>query len=61
YTRILTHLDVKPDNIYIRNHIYKIGNFGLTNQIDGTISIEDGDSRYLPMEFINNNHNHLNK
>ncbi|EFJ10245.1 hypothetical protein SELMODRAFT_427336 [Selaginella moellendorffii] len=33
----------------------------LTNQIDGTISIEDGDLRYLPMELINDDHSHLDK
>ncbi|XP_002985199.2 wee1-like protein kinase [Selaginella moellendorffii] len=57
----LAHLDVKPDNIYIRKGVYKIGDFGLACRIDGAISIEDGDSRYLPMELINDDHSHLDK
>ncbi|EFJ13006.1 hypothetical protein SELMODRAFT_29081, partial [Selaginella moellendorffii] len=50
HSHSLAHLDVKPNNIYIRNRVYKIGDFGLTSQIDGTISIKDGNSRYLCKE-----------
>ncbi|EFJ19076.1 hypothetical protein SELMODRAFT_111441 [Selaginella moellendorffii] len=54
-------MDMKLDKIYIHNHVYKIGDLGLASRIDGTISIEDGDLRYLLMEFINNDHSHLDK
>ncbi|EFJ29494.1 hypothetical protein SELMODRAFT_4176, partial [Selaginella moellendorffii] len=57
----LTHLDVKSDKIYIRNCVYKIGDLGLASRIDGTISIEDGNLRYLLMELINDDHSHLDK
>ncbi|EFJ29496.1 hypothetical protein SELMODRAFT_410453 [Selaginella moellendorffii] len=57
----LTHLDVKPNKIYIQNCVYKIGNLGLANRIDGTISIKDGNLRYLRMELINDDHSHLDK
>ena len=30
YVRDLAHLDLKPENIFIRNHILMIGDYGLS-------------------------------
>ncbi|KAL6888540.1 hypothetical protein ACP4OV_009566 [Aristida adscensionis] len=59
--RGIAHLDVKPDNIYVRNGIYKLGDFGCATLIDRSLVIEDGDSRYMPPEMLNDKYEHLDK
>ncbi|KAM3239685.1 hypothetical protein ACQJBY_053404 [Aegilops geniculata] len=59
--RGVAHLDVKPDNIYVRNGIYKLGDFGCATLIDRSLAIEEGDSRYMPPEMLNEKHEHLDK
>ncbi|KAF8685949.1 hypothetical protein HU200_043874 [Digitaria exilis] len=57
----IAHLDVKPDNIYVRNGIYKLGDFGCATLINRSLAIEDGDSRYMPPEMLNDKYEHLDK
>jgi wee1-like protein kinase len=61
HERGVAHLDVKPDNIYIRNSVYKLGDFGCATLIDRSLAIEDGDSRYMPPEMLNDKHENLDK
>ncbi|WVZ77970.1 hypothetical protein U9M48_025757 [Paspalum notatum var. saurae] len=57
----IAHLDVKPDNIYARSGIYKLGDFGCATLINRGLPIEDGDSRYMPPEMLNDKYEHLDK
>ncbi|CAI0447643.1 unnamed protein product [Linum tenue] len=61
HDRGIAHLDVKPDNIYVKNGIYKLGDFGCASRLDQSLPIEEGDARYMPQEILNDNYNHLNK
>jgi hypothetical protein len=49
----LVHLDIKPDNIFIKNDQYKLGDFGLVNKssIRGEVD-EEGDSRYMARDLL---------
>lgn len=57
----IAHMDVKPENIYIKNGIYKLGDFGCATLMDRSLRIEDGDSRYMPLEMLNDKYEHLDK
>ncbi|XP_057439305.1 wee1-like protein kinase [Lotus japonicus] len=57
----IAHLDVKPDNIYIKNGVYKLGDFGCATLLDTSLPIEEGDARYMPQEILNENYDHLDK
>ncbi|GMY27551.1 wee1-like protein kinase, partial [Fagus crenata] len=59
--RGIAHLDVKPDNIFIKNGVYKLGDFGCATLIDKSLPIEEGDVRYMPQEFLNKKYDHLDK
>ncbi|KAJ6795663.1 wee1-like protein kinase [Iris pallida] len=59
--RGIAHLDVKPENIYIKNGIYKLGDFGCATLIDRSLPIEEGDARYMPQEILNDKYEHLDK
>ncbi|KAG5055856.1 hypothetical protein AAZX31_03G191700 [Glycine max] len=57
----IAHLDVKPDNIYVKNGVYKLGDFGCATLLDSSLPIEEGDARYMPQEILNENYDHLDK
>jgi len=58
----LVHLDVKPDNIYTSaSGLYKLGDFGLATQKDGSGRVIEGDARYLSPELLNNHYGSLDK
>lgn len=57
----IAHLDVKPDNIYVKNGIYKLGDFGCATLLDLSLPIEEGDARYMPQEILNEKYDHLDK
>ncbi|KAF2298494.1 hypothetical protein GH714_023803 [Hevea brasiliensis] len=57
----IAHLDVKPDNIYVKNGVYKLGDFGCATLLNQSLPIEEGDARYMPQEILNENYNHLDK
>ncbi|KAJ9187745.1 hypothetical protein P3X46_003167 [Hevea brasiliensis] len=59
--RGIAHLDVKPDNIYVKNGVYKLGDFGCATLLNQSLPIEEGDARYMPQEILNENYNHLDK
>jgi len=49
----LIHLDIKPENIFIKNDQYKLGDFGLVSKIEKNHSdVEEGDARYMAMELL---------
>ncbi|GAX73479.1 hypothetical protein CEUSTIGMA_g931.t1 [Chlamydomonas eustigma] len=53
----LAHLDIKPDNIYralSTPDTFKLGDFGLATQKDGSKGISEGDARYLAPELLKN-------
>jgi len=45
----LVHLDIKPDNIFVKNGQFKLGDFGLVSNSTSK-DVEEGDSRYLASE-----------
>ncbi|KAH7517101.1 wee1-like protein kinase isoform X2 [Ziziphus jujuba] len=57
----IAHLDVKPDNIYVKNGVYKLGDFGCATLLDRSLPIEEGDARYMPQEILNEKYDHLDK
>lgn len=61
HSRGIAHLDVKPDNIYVKQGVYKLGDFGCATMIDKSLPIEEGDARYMPQEILNENYDYLDK
>lgn len=61
HERGIAHLDVKPENIYAKNGIYKLGDFGCATLLDNSLPIEEGDARYMPQEILNEKYDHLDK
>ncbi|OWM78000.1 wee1-like protein kinase isoform X2 [Punica granatum] len=61
HDRGIAHLDVKPDNIYVKNSVYKLGDFGCATPLDKSLPIEEGDARYMPLEILNDVYDHLSK
>ncbi|KAL7543181.1 hypothetical protein ACHAXR_012467 [Thalassiosira sp. AJA248-18] len=64
----MVHLDIKPENIFLKNNLYKLGDFGLANVFtkkDGkatsTPDIEEGDSRYMSKDLLDFNPKDLTK
>ncbi|XP_021775445.1 wee1-like protein kinase [Chenopodium quinoa] len=57
----IAHLDVKPENIYVKNGSYKLGDFGCATLLDNSLPIEEGDARYMPQEILNEKYDHLDK
>jgi len=48
----MIHLDIKPENIFIKNDQYKLGDFGLVSKIENHDDVEEGDSRYMSRELL---------
>ncbi|XP_039154644.1 LOW QUALITY PROTEIN: wee1-like protein kinase [Eucalyptus grandis] len=61
HERGIAHLDVKPDNIYVKNGVYKLGDFGCATLLNSSLPVEEGDARYMPQEILNDNFDHLDK
>lgn len=66
HSRGMVHLDIKPENIFVKNNLYKLGDFGLANAFsknDGNSSpdIEEGDSRYMSKDLLDFNPKDLTK
>ena len=58
----IAHLDVKPDNIYVgMRGEYKLGDFGRAARMDCATIIQEGDSRYMPREIMNDDYSCLDK
>ena len=68
HARNVAHLDVKPDNVLVRDGVYKLADWGRAAPVDGVgyvgdslkerpkspkpVSVEEGDSRYLAPELL---------
>ena len=61
HERGIAHMDVKPENIYVKHGVYKLGDFGCATLMDRSLPIEEGDSRYMPQEILNDKYEHLDK
>lgn len=60
----MVHLDIKPDNIFIKDDQFKLGDFGLASkQAKGGFDddIQEGDSRYMSMDLLREDHHDLTK
>ena len=56
----MVHLDLKPDNIFVHDGLYKLGDFGLAGVATST-DVEEGDSRYMPREMLEGGQRDLTK
>lgn len=61
HERGIAHLDVKPENIYVKDGVYKLGDFGCATLTDKSLPIEEGDVRYMPQEMLNDKYEYLDK
>ena len=57
----MVHLDIKPENIFVKNDQYKLGDFGLVSATHNNNDVEEGDSRYMSMELLSGDHSDLTK
>jgi len=57
----MVHLDIKPDNIFVKNDKFKLGDFGLVAKSSVSGDVEEGDSRYMCNDLLQGNHTDLTK
>ena len=57
----MVHLDIKPENIFLKNDQFKLGDFGLVTQSSAAQDVEEGDSRYMSMELLSGDRSDLTK
>ena len=57
----MVHLDIKPDNVFLKNDQFKLGDFGLVSQSSAAQDVEEGDSRYMSMELLQGDRSDLTK
>jgi wee1-like protein kinase len=57
----MVHLDIKPENIFVKSDQYKLGDFGLVSPTQSKNDVEEGDSRYMSMELLAGDHKDLTK
>ena len=57
----MVHLDIKPENVFVKNDQYKLGDFGLVSLTHSSKDVEEGDSRYMSMELLGGDHSDLTK
>lgn len=57
----MVHLDLKPENIFIKNDQFKLGDFGLVSKTTSHNDVEEGDSRYMSKELLSGDHDDLTK
>ena len=51
----------QPENIFIKNDQYKLGDFGLVSNIENHGDVEEGDSRYMSRELLSGDLDDLTK
>jgi hypothetical protein len=58
---------LQPENIFVKNNLYKLGDFGLANAfttnggITSVADIEEGDSRYMSKDLLDSSQKDLTK
>lgn len=57
----MVHLDIKPENIFLKNDQFKLGDFGLVSESSASHEVEEGDSRYMSMELLSGDRSNLTK
>mmetsp|Transcript_46151 Transcript_46151/g.88062 ORF Transcript_46151/g.88062 Transcript_46151/m.88062 type:complete len:508 (+) Transcript_46151:356-1879(+) len=60
----IVHLDIKPENIFISDGTYKLGDFGHATTMDanqGKFSVQEGDARYVAHELLNQDYRNLDR
>lgn len=57
----MVHLDIKPDNIFIKDDQFKLGDFGLASKSTGNKDVEEGDARYMSKELLTGDKDDLTK
>ena len=57
----MVHLDIKPDNVFTKNGLFKLGDFGLVTKASARRDVEEGDSRYMSMELLSGDSTDLTK
>lgn len=57
----MVHLDIKPENIFVKNDQFKLGDFGLVSKVSSHKDVEEGDSRYMSKELLSGEHADLTK
>lgn len=60
HSKNMVHLDIKPDNIFVQNGLYKLGDFGLAG-ISTSMDVEEGDSRYMSKDILDEGQRDLTK
>lgn len=62
------HLDIKPHNIFVKDDMFKLGDFGtatLRDEINAktgeAMDVEEGDSRYMPRDLLEGTPDDLTK
>lgn len=57
----LVHLDIKPENIFVKDGRFLLGDFGLVNKATVRGEVEEGDCRYMCLDLWSGNHRDLTK
>ena len=48
----LVHLDIKPENIFIKDDKFKLGDFDLANKTSMDGEVDEGDCRYMCRDLL---------
>lgn len=56
----LVHLDVKPDNIFVKDGSFKLGDFGLVSKATA-LDVDEGDDRYMCKDLFDGTERDLTK
>lgn len=61
YTDSIICVDIHPENIFLKNDQFKLGDFGLVTMASASQDVEEGDSRYMSMELLSGDRSDLTK
>jgi len=61
HRQCMVHLDIKPENIFLKNDQYKLGDFGLVTRASSDQDVDEGDSRYMSLELLMGDRSDLTK